>query len=88
MDLREQILTKMFYLGGSRALEEVLSVKIEQIDFSRFLIHFSEDISYPQHLFESIKKYIQDRKKGFVFAGKEVVFLQTLSSCSSSLGQL
>jgi integrase len=71
MDLREQILTKMFYLGGSRALEEVLSVKIEDIDFSRSLIHFSDDVSYPQHLFEDIKKHIQNRKKGYVFVGKD-----------------
>lgn len=71
MDLREQILTKMFYLGGSRALEEVLSVKIEDIDFSRSLVHFSDDVSYPRHLFDDIKKYIQNRKKGYVFAGKD-----------------
>ena len=71
LDLREQILAKMFYLGGQRALEEVLSVKIEDVDFSRSLIHFSEDVSYPRHLFEDIKRYIRDRKKGYVFAGKE-----------------
>ncbi len=71
MDLREQILAKMFYLGGNRALEEVLSVKIEDIDFPRSLIHFSDDVSYPRHLFEDIKKYIQSRKKGYVFAGRE-----------------
>jgi integrase len=71
MDLREQILAKMFYLGGNRALEEVLSVKIEDIDFPRSLIHFSDDVSYPWYLFEDIKKYIQSRKKGYVFAGRE-----------------
>ena len=48
MDLREQILAKIFYLGGTRALEEVLSVKIEDIDFARFLIHFLEDVTYPR----------------------------------------
>ena len=58
-------------LGGHRALEEVLSVKIEAIDFSRSLIHFSDDVPYPQHLFEDMKKYIQGRKKGYVFVGKE-----------------
>ena len=71
LDLREQILAKMFYLGGQRALEEVLSVKIEDVNFSRFLIHFSEDVSYPGHLFEDIKRFIQGRKNGYVFAGKE-----------------
>lgn len=71
LDLREQILAKMFYLGGQRALEEVLSVKIEDVDFFRSIVHFSEDVSYPCHLFEDIKRFIQGRKKGFVFAGKE-----------------
>ena len=71
MDVREQILTKMFYLGGNRALEEVLSVKIEDIDFARSLIHFSDDVSYPSHLFGDIRRYVQGRKKGYVFAGKE-----------------
>ena len=71
MDLREQILAQMFYLGGNRALEEVLSVKIEDIDFSRSLVHFSTDVAYPRHLFEDIKKYIQNRKKGYVFVGKD-----------------
>lgn len=92
MDLREQILTKMFYLGGSRALEEVLSVKIEDIDFSRYFIHFSDDISYPQHLFEDIKKHIQNRKKGYVFIGKEEERISTttpfraLKKVASELG--
>lgn len=71
MDLREQILAKIFYLGGHRALEEVLSLKIEDVNFSNSLIHFSEDISYPRHLFEDIKEYIAGRKKGFVFVGRD-----------------
>ncbi|MCX6989769.1 MAG: hypothetical protein NTX49_01695 [Chlamydiae bacterium] len=71
LDLREQILAKMFYLGGSRGLEEVLSVKIEDIDFKKACIHLSEDIPYPRHLFLDIESYIQGRKKGLVFLGKE-----------------
>jgi hypothetical protein len=92
MDLREQILAKMFYLGGSRGLEEVLSVEIKQIDFSRFLIHFSDDISYPQHLFGDIKEYIQNRKKGYVFVGRNeeristTTPFRTLKKIASDLG--
>jgi hypothetical protein len=71
MDLREQILAKIFYLGGHKTLEEVLSLKIEDIDFNRFSIHFSEDVSYPCHLFEDIKNYIEGRKKGFIFIGRD-----------------
>lgn len=71
LDLREQILAKIFYLGGARGLEEVLSVKIEDIDFKKACIYLSEDVSYPRHLFVDIESYIQDRKKGYLFLGKE-----------------
>jgi hypothetical protein len=71
LDLREQILAKMFYLGGNRGLEEVLSVKIEDIDFKKARIHLSEIVPYPRHLFDDIEEYIQGCKKGFLFLGKE-----------------
>jgi integrase len=71
LGLREQILAKMFYLGGPRALEEVLSLKIEDVDFSQFVIHFSADVSYPPHLFGDIQQYIENRKKGYVFVGRD-----------------
>jgi len=71
LDLRERILAKMFYLGGSRGLEEVLSVKIEDVDFKKGVVHLEESVSYPRHLFQDIKEHIQDRKKGYVFMGKE-----------------
>jgi integrase len=71
MDPREQILAKLFYLGGPRALEEVISLKIEDIDFTRSLIHFPEAVSYPRHLLEDIKNYVECRKKGFVFMGRD-----------------
>jgi integrase len=71
LDLREQILAKMFYLGGQRGLEEVLSVKIEDIDFIKRYINFPERVFYPQHLFDDIEVYKEDRKKGFLFLGKD-----------------
>lgn len=71
MDLRERILAKLFYLGGPRALEEVISLKIEDIDFIRHLIHFPEAVSFSRHLLEDITDYIEGRKKGFVFMGRD-----------------
>ena len=71
MDLREQILSKMFYLGGPRALEEIISLKIEDIDFDQFFIRFPESVSYPSHLFEDIKQYVKGRQAGFVFMGRD-----------------
>lgn len=70
LDLREQILAKMFYLGGDRGQEEVLSVKIEDIDPKKKCIRFSEEVFYPRHLFEDIKKYTQGRKTGLLFEGR------------------
>lgn len=71
MDLREQILAKIFYLGGPRALDEIISLKIEDIDFDHFLIRFPESVSYPPHLFEDIKQYIKGRQTGFVFTARD-----------------
>jgi|SRR5579862_1243658 len=71
LDLREQILAKIFYLGGPRALEEVLSLKIEDVDFDRFLIRSPEAVSYPRHLFEDIRQHLDGRQKGFVFMGRD-----------------
>lgn len=71
LDLRERILAKIFYLGGHRGLEEVLSIKIEDIDFLKGCILFAEHVFYPRHLFDDIETYKQDRKRGFLFLGKE-----------------
>jgi len=72
LDLREQILAKMFYLGGDRALEEVLSLKIEDVDFGKKSILFGElSVSYPAHLFRDLREYIQGRKKGHIFIGRD-----------------
>lgn len=70
LKLREQILVKLFYLGGARALEEILSVKIQDLDFKKCSIHFTEPVSYPPHLFEDIKIYIEDRNNGYLFVGR------------------
>lgn len=68
---RERILAKIFYLGGSRSLEEVLSLKIEDVDYFKKAIKLSgEFVSYPRHVLVDILDYIGDRKKGFVFTGK------------------
>lgn len=71
LDLRERILAKMFYLGGNRGLEEVLSVKVEDVDFKKRRIRLDEEVSYPRHLFDDIEDYIEGRKKGYVFMGRD-----------------
>lgn len=72
LDLREQILAKIFYLGGHRNLEDVLSLKIEDVDFSKNSILITDEaVSYPPHLFQDLHTYIQSRVKGYVFIGRD-----------------
>ena len=72
LDLREQILAKIFYLGGRRQLDEVMSLKVEDIDFEHHRIRFSEGaISFPKHLIVDIERHVKDRQQGLIFIGKE-----------------
>ena len=68
---RERILAKIFYLGGSRSVEEVLSLKIEDIDFVNSTLKISDElISYPKHVIHDLKYFVGKRTKGYVFTGR------------------
>jgi len=70
--IRERVLAKIFYIGGSRTLEEVFSLKIENVNFKDSTINFyGQIVDYPKHVFDDIKEYIHPRKKGFVFISRE-----------------
>lgn len=69
---RERILAKLFYLGGERSLEEVLSVKIEDISLQSKQITYEKYLTnYPQHVICDILEYVGSRKTGFVFINKD-----------------
>ncbi len=69
---REKILAKIFYLGGARSLEEVLSLKIEDINSKECILRISgEAIRYPKHVFEDLREYVNARKKGYVFVSQQ-----------------
>lgn len=69
---RERIMIKLFYLGGAVALEDVLSIKIEYIDFKNFTIRLgSEEVKFSPHLMNDLMRFIGDRRKGFVFRGRQ-----------------
>lgn len=69
---RERIITKLFYLGGARSLEDILALKIDQVNFSQGYIHFERGaIQYPQHVLEEIKTYLKGRVRGFVFSNMD-----------------
>lgn len=72
LSLREKIIAKIFYLGGNRSSDEVLSLKIEDIDYTGSKLNLSGCwVSYPKHVLEDLKNYIGKRRKGFVFVGRE-----------------
>lgn len=69
---RERLLTKLYYLGGERSLDEVLSLEVRNVDFAKHIIHFSDHfVRYPAHVVEDLKIYIGEREKGFVFKKKK-----------------
>ncbi len=72
LSLRDKILVKIFYLGGNRSLDEVFSLKIEDINFSECKLNLSGCfVSYPKHVLEDLKSYLGRRRKGHVFIGRD-----------------
>lgn len=69
---RERVLCKLFYLGGNRSLEEVLNLKVKDVDFKTSQINFEKySVHYPGHVFQELKHYLAPRKKGHVFLSKQ-----------------
>ena len=66
---RERIIAKLFYLGGARSLNDILALKISEVDFGQYAIRVSNgSIKYPSHVIEDIKSHLGERRKGFVFS--------------------
>lgn len=68
---RERVIAQLMYYGGTRTLEEILSIKIGDINtllghiaISDFVVH------YPKHVLSNLQAYIADRNKGYVFIGR------------------
>lgn len=76
---RECLIAKVILQGGKR-VNEVLSLKIEQIDFNRRKIVFWQSktkglkketvITYPESIMEKLRTYIGERKEGYVFISR------------------
>lgn len=72
LSLRERILAKICYLGGSRPLEDIFSLKIEGINFVTCSLKLAEQfVDYPKHLLDDLREYIGSRKKGIVFISRD-----------------
>jgi len=71
LDDKAQVVAKLLYFGGSRTLEEVLDLQINDVDFTNRLIRFdSQMISYPLHVLLDIKAITSNRSSGRVFVGR------------------
>ncbi len=69
---KSQLVAKLLYFGNKRTLEEVLSLKLEQVDFTKKLIHYDSDpIHYPAHVFNDIRAITSPRKTGHIFEGRQ-----------------
>jgi hypothetical protein len=67
----DQLIAKLLYFGGTRTLEEVLTLNIENINFNERVINFGlQPVAYPWHVFADIKDLLRGRKKGKIFIGR------------------
>lgn len=72
LNLRWRIMAKIFYLGGSVRLNDVLSLKVEDINFRNSTIAIRVDpIKFPLHAMEDLRTLIGKRKKGYIFQGRK-----------------
>jgi len=69
---KERLVAKLLYFGGSRTLEEVLQLSLENVDFENRQIKYENSlIHYPEHVFNDIKLLTSSRTSGRVFLGRQ-----------------
>lgn len=69
---KDQLVAKLLYFGGSKTLEEILTVKIEDINFNKRYIRFNvQDVTYPLHVFADIAALSDGRESGLLFIGRQ-----------------
>lgn len=74
LDDKMQLVAKLLYFGGSRTLDEVLSLELTDVDYKKRTIKFgSHLISYPAHVFSDIEAFthIRTKSKGRIFLGRQ-----------------
>lgn len=72
LDDRYQTVANLLYFGGDLTLDEVIKVKIEDIDFEKGVVKFgSRPVHYPHHLIMDLRSQIEDRNSGLVFIGRQ-----------------
>lgn len=72
LDEKAQLVAKLLYFGGSRILDEVLSLDLRDVDFKTCTIRFGScRVSYPSHILGDIAEIAQGRSSGRVFLGRQ-----------------
>lgn len=72
LDDRCRLVAKLLYFGGSRTLDQVLKLKLEDVDFDKQMIRFGTQlIDYPLHVFKDIRDLVGDQVSGPVFSGRQ-----------------
>lgn len=72
LDPRERLIAQLLYFGRTRTIEEILSLKIEDISPSSGHIMISQKpIPYPKHVLKDLQTYIGNRKKGLIFVSRK-----------------
>lgn len=72
LDQKGQLVAKLLYFGGSRTLEEILSLNLEDVNFKQSLIRYGTQlVSYPAHVFADIKALTEPRRTGRIFLGRQ-----------------
>jgi len=71
LQTREQLIAQLLYYGGYRNVEEILSLKIEDVHALLGHVTYSGiTVPYPKHVLKDLQAYISSRRKGYVFIGR------------------
>ncbi len=72
LDDRCRLVAKLLYFGGSRTLDQVLKLKLEDVVFDKQVIRFgTQIITYPRHVFLDIATLTDGRRSGPLFSGRQ-----------------
>ena len=69
---KEQLVAKLLYFGGTRFLDEILDLQVENVDFEKKMIQYKNQlVSYPGHVFSDISALIGKKTRGQIFSGRQ-----------------
>lgn len=66
---RERVMAELLYYGGDRLLDEVQNLKIQDIRENQVFFR-NGSVQYPKHVFKNLLSFIGNRKKGYLFVGR------------------